>query len=171
MNATVVEFVREGVALRSRPDAPYLHLLSLVVLMCLRDGHRSVRIARAGTAGEMHSRGDAGPVEMVPPPAHIVDALYRLLAEGNPPRPRWWNVRAWLRRPPEPPAVPPCWSGVIEARFGGVRVPLACDLIAYPDGVSIVLEVGGTSAERAGYARAAEAATAARRARVGEAKR
>lgn len=165
MNASEVEFVRDGVVLRGPLDAPFLYLLELVMLMCLRDRAYRMRIARAGDAAEMHAVGPDGAFEMVPPPGHVVDALYRLLAEGDPPRPRWWDVRAWFARP-KPDAVPPCWVGEIEARFCGVRVPIACDLIAYPDGASIVLEIGGTTAERNDYARAAEEANRARHERI-----
>jgi hypothetical protein len=162
MNSSGVTFMRDGAAIRSRPDCAFVYLLGLVVLMSLREGHRRVRIARAGDTGEMHASGDAGVVELVPPPAHAVDELYRLLSAGE--RPRWWNPLRWLAKPPA--AVPACWSGTVEARFGEARVPIACDLMAYPDGVSIVLEFGGTDAERAEYARAAEAATTAWRERV-----
>lgn len=158
MNLSGVEFVRDGAAIRSR--SPVVYLLGLVVLMCLRDRSSRVRIARAGDTGEMHAVGPDGPFDLVPPPGHAVDELYRLLAEGDPPRPRWWDVRSWFATP-KPPAVPPCWSGEIEARFGVTRVPIACDLIAYPHGASIVLEIGGTAAERADYARAAEVARSA----------
>lgn len=161
MNLSGVEFVRDGVALRSSSDPVYLRLLGLVVLMCLCERAYRVRIARTGNESQMHAVGPDGPFDLVPPPTHITNELYRVLAEGDPPCPRWWDVRTWFAAPPKPVAVPPCWSGEIEARFGVSRVPISCDLIAYPDGVSIVLEIGGTAAERADYARAAEVARAA----------
>lgn len=161
MNASGVGFVRDGAAIRSRHPAVYL--LGLVVLMCLRDRARRVRIARAGAEGEMHAFGPDGTLEMVPPPAHVVDALYRLLAEGDPPRPRWWSPLSWRSKPVA--SVPHCWSGEIEALLGETRVPIACDLMAYPDGVSVVLEFCGDDDQRDEYARAAEEANRARRKR------
>lgn len=152
MNATGVEFVRHGVPLRS--GAAELYLLELVVLLCLRDRALRVRLTRDGSECAMWSESAADRTEMVPPPGHVADALYRLLAEGDPPLARWWNPLSWRAKPPA--ALAPRWVGEIEARFGETRVVIGCDLTARPDGVSIVLEFCGYDDQRDEYARAAE---------------
>ena len=166
MNPTGVEFVRNGAALRSR--GAELYLFGLVVLLCLRDRAHRVRITRDGSECAMWSESPAERIELVPPPDHVVDELYRVLAEGDPPRARWWNPLSW-RTPPRT-AMRPCWVGEIEARLGETRVAIGCDLIAHPEGVSMVLEFGSYDDQRDEYARAAEEALRAWRERRQEAK-
>ena len=161
MNATGVEFVRNGATIRSR--SPVVDLLGLVVLMCLRDRAHRVRITREGSECAMWSESAAERIELVPPPDHAVNDLYRVLAEGDPPPVRWWNPLSW--RPPPPVALLPRWSGEIEARLGETRVAIGCDLVAHPESVSIVLEFSCYDDQRDEYARAAEAALRAWRKR------
>ena len=136
----VVELRRDGAVIGRGSAAA--HLLKLLLLSCVRDGARRVRITRTDRVCELWCENETGSFEYVPPPEHAVNELYRLLSGWEPERSsvRWWNPLSWGTRSSEP-GFPPCWIGEIEARIGGGRMVIRCDLFAHPTGASIVLDL------------------------------
>jgi hypothetical protein len=120
---------RNGVPLRRDSDGRTL--LLMVFLIAIRDGARRLQILHAEDSTTMREDVNGDVIDMVPPPAHFVDLVYRGLSTG--PEPWYRRLLRWLRGQAEP-RVPDSWRGQIEVRIGRVIVPVACDFLAHPGG-------------------------------------
>ncbi len=145
----MIELLRSAVLIRNdvsiRDNRNCALLLKMLVAMGVRDRANRIHIDRTSERATLLAEGDGWHAELVPPPLHLVDELYTLLAVDRKP---WYSrLVPWFRHEPLAEARE-TWQGRIEVWIQDVVLLAECDVLAHPGGLFIAVEPAATAEDR-----------------------